>query len=752
MLINNFASILTFVSTFGLALFVYLNNRHNSANISFSIFSLGVSIWVLTNLMADIAGNNTSLLFWTKAAIVGPAILPIALLYFSRVFPIPLRKWPPYLWLVLSLPSLIIWSLTPTSLNVKSAVLKSGNWVIEYGDLYTFLFIYFLVYLGLALFFLFKSFLHSKGLAKQQLRYLFWSLLIGIVFGIVTNLLLPLLGNSNLVSLGSLGALVLVSGTTYAIVKHRLLDIRLVVARTVSYSILVLIVAIFYISSTLLLTNFFFKTTTSTGQLVIYSILTLIVAFTFQPLRRFLEITTDKIFFKGDYDSNALLSSLTKIMAETILIDDIAYKLLKTLIAEMRITRGAFVLTDAGKIFVTETQGYREEPKFSEKDIFSLQAIDKMLVFEDLEESPAKELMRKLDVTVVVPLRTQVDHVGLLFLGEKASGEIYSDKDLKVLEIFAPEAAISFENAKSVEKIRRFNITLKEQVERATHELRDANEQLKDLDKLKDEFLSIASHDLRTPMTAIKGYLWMALNGRAGKIDNPDLKRYLDISYASSERMISLINDLLNVSRIKAGRMQMVFEEVDFKKVAEQVFAELASKATEKSITLKYNQDPKTPHVIADKQKMAEVLQNLIGNALKFTPEKGRITVTTKPSKEAGFVEIAVSDTGVGLSKEDSAKLFEKFSRVEQSYKAAKTTGGSGLGLYITKNYTEMHGGKIWVTSELGKGTTFTFTLKVYDKATTDKMNQENQKNQGSPSVPATNNNLSHPAVVSTIK
>jgi signal transduction histidine kinase len=366
------------------------------------------------------------------------------------------------------------------------------------------------------------------------------------------------------------------------------------------------------------------------------------VGYTFQPLRKVFTKITDKIFYKTDYDVNTFLSNLTKIMAEAILIDDIAHKLLYKIIFEMRITRGSFVLTDAGKIFITEYQGYKknEEPKYSEKDIFSLQALDKNLVFEDLEEGPAKELMRKLNITIVIPLKTQVDHVGLLLLGEKASGEIYSDKDIKVLEIFAPEAAISFENAKSVEKIRRFNITLKEQVDRATKELKNANEQLKELDKLKDEFLSIASHDLRTPMTAIKGYLWMAINGRAGKIENPALKRYLDISYSSAERMIQLINDLLNVSRIKAGRVQMVFEEFDLKNIIDQVFAEIMSKTSEKSILLKYEAEAALPKVVLDKQRFPEVLQNLIGNAVKFTPEKGKITVKARKSKEAGMVEI----------------------------------------------------------------------------------------------------------------
>lgn len=745
-------SIFTVITSLLLGLFVIYNNPKAKVNLLFGTIAILVSLWVLTNLLADSSTEIQSALIWSKAAIVPPAIFASFLLVFSFIYPDKKLRIPKWLAFLLVFPPLLVTLLSPTSLNIEKV--QIFDWGTNYvpGLLYPFLLIYLVPFVIWSFVNFILNFRSSQGLRKEQFRYLLLGLTGMVSVGLLTNLLLPLIGISRLAVLGPSSSLFFIGAVAYTIVAHRLLDVRLVVARTIAYSALVLIIAVFYISSTLLLTNFLFKTTTSTGQLALYSALTLIVAFTFQPLRRFLETTTDKIFFKGDYDSNGLLSDLTKVMAETILIDDIAHNLLGKLTANMRITRGAFVLTDAGKIFVSETQGYKEEPQFNEKDVFSLQALDKTLVFEELEESPAKELMRKLDVTVVIPLRTQVDHVGVLLLGEKASGEIYSEKDLKVLEIFAPEAAISFENAKSVEKIRRFNITLKEQVERATRELRDANEQLKDLDKLKDEFLSIASHDLRTPMTAIKGYLWMALNDRAGKIENPALKRYLDISYASSERMISLINDLLNVSRIKAGRMQMIFEDIDFKTIVDQVFAELASKSTEKSIELKYVGEASLPHVIADKQKMAEVLQNLIGNALKFTPEKGKITVTTKPSKEAGFVEIAVADTGVGLSKEDAAKLFEKFGRVEQSYKSAKTSGGTGLGLYITKNYTEMHGGKIWVTSELGKGTTFTFTLRIFDKVLLDKMNADNQKKDVSAAIPQTTTSMAKEAVVKTAR
>lgn len=724
-----------------LGLFVYFKNPHNILNKLFTALTASITLMLISNHFSITADQSNSVLFWIRLAMFFAVPFAIFFFLFVITFPksrIPLSHSKIITILVLGLLTMAV-ALTPFLFSGVTEADGTFQPIPAPGIALFVITVIGLDILGSII--LVRKFLAAKGVLKEQIKYIllgffiFLGLLISSVFIAVNAFNVTLF-----VPLTPIYSFAFVAATSYAMVKHRLLDIRLIVARTLAYATLVLIIGIFFIGSTVTVTSFFLDTSTNLQQVILYAALTLIIAFIFQRLRRWLELITDRFFFKADYDSSILLSSLTKIMAETILIDDIASKLLQKIIFEMRITKGAFVLTDAGKVFVTETQGYKknEEPKFSEKDIFALQALDKNLVFEDLEEGPAKDLLRKLNVTIVIPLKTQVDHVGLLLLGEKASGEIYSDKDIKVLEIFAPEAAISFENAKSVEKIRRFNITLKEQVDRATRDLKIANEQLKELDKLKDEFLSIASHDLRTPMTAIKGYLWMAINGRAGKIENPALKRYLDISYASSERMIQLINDLLNVSRIKAGRVQMVFESINLKDIVDQVFAELLSKASEKKILLKYEAEADLPNAALDKQRFPEVLQNLIGNALKFTPEGGKITVAAKKSKETGMIQVAVSDTGVGLSKEDAGKLFEKFGRIETSYAKAKESGGTGLGLYITKNYVDLHGGKIWVESELNHGTTFFLTLNIATPEIVKKLNDANQGKAGTPTVPTT--------------
>lgn len=250
-------------------------------------------------------------------------------------------------------------------------------------------------------------------------------------------------------------------------------------------------------------------------------------------------------------------------------------------------------------------------------------------------------------------------------------------------------------------------------------EIQEANEKLKALDKLKDEFISLAAHELRTPMTAVKSYLWMILN-RAATLDDTKKKLYMERVYNSTERLIYLVNDMLNVSRIESGRLTLTPANMSIVILTHEVVEEFAAKVTERKQSLVVV-DSLIPEVFADKDKMHEVLLNLIGNAIKYTPEGGKITVSFKQNKASlspggdnGMIETAVSDTGKGISKEGIAKLFTKFGRLDNTLVAVGETGGSGLGLYICKQLVELSGGKIWVESEVGRGSTFAFTLPTH--------------------------------------
>jgi signal transduction histidine kinase len=239
--------------------------------------------------------------------------------------------------------------------------------------------------------------------------------------------------------------------------------------------------------------------------------------------------------------------------------------------------------------------------------------------------------------------------------------------------------------------------------------LLQANEHLKELDKLKDEFVSLASHELRTPMTAIKGYVWMVQNQKAGPISET-ANKYLDIVFSSTERLIHLVNDMLDVSRIESGRFQLHPESFDFSDMVSQIQTEFSAKAAERHMTWHTSIDPPQIIINADKDKVLQILENLVGNAFKFTPDDGFVSlqVTTQANK----LKVSVSDSGRGISQDDIPKLFTKFTRLGEGL-SPLAQPGTGLGLYLSKQFVELHHGQVSVESTLGKGSTFTFTIPL---------------------------------------
>ncbi len=232
------------------------------------------------------------------------------------------------------------------------------------------------------------------------------------------------------------------------------------------------------------------------------------------------------------------------------------------------------------------------------------------------------------------------------------------------------------------------------------------------IDKMKSDFISIAAHQLRTPLSAIKWVIKMILDGDAGKL-NDEQKSLLSQGYASNERIITLVNDMLNVSRIEEGRFGYSFTQDKLDEALDIVVKSLANQIEAKKIKLNLSLPSTSPLVYMDKQKMILVLQNILENAVKYTPEHGKIEIKVKNNKDN--LEIAIKDNGVGIPQKDQAKLFSKFFRASNVMRLQAE--GSGLGLFIVKNIVEQHGGTIICKSEEGRGTEFIFTLPLDSQA-----------------------------------
>lgn len=235
--------------------------------------------------------------------------------------------------------------------------------------------------------------------------------------------------------------------------------------------------------------------------------------------------------------------------------------------------------------------------------------------------------------------------------------------------------------------------------------IRDITELAK-VDQMKTEFVSTVSHELRTPLTSIKGYVDLVVDGEAGEI-NETQRGFLGIVQSNTDRLVGLINDLLDISRIESGRLQLNITTVPLDPVIREVAASLRNQIEEKKLSLELVLPQEPLQVRGDRARIIQILTNLLSNAYKFTPEGGKISVSTRMT--GSQVQVDVADTGTGISAQDQKKLFTKFFRVDSS--TTREVGGTGLGLTIAKSIVEMHGGKIWVESKAGKGSTFSFTL-----------------------------------------
>jgi len=251
----------------------------------------------------------------------------------------------------------------------------------------------------------------------------------------------------------------------------------------------------------------------------------------------------------------------------------------------------------------------------------------------------------------------------------------------------------------------------KEELQMMADKLAVANDQLRKLDNAKTEFLSIASHQLRTPLTSVKGFVSLIIEGTYGEI-NDAVRDALTKVYASSERLIQLVEDLLNVSRIESGRMQFAFEKGDIGTMLKDLYENFMLVANNKSLylDLKLPENP-LPEIMMDPSKIREVFSNLTDNALKYT-EKGGVTLKAESVEDGKTIRVTVSDTGVGVPKEEIQHLFKKFSRGKDTSRLHAT--GTGLGLYVGKNIVDAHNGKVWVESDgEGKGSRFIIELPI---------------------------------------
>lgn len=703
-------------------------SRGAKNKISFSLASCAIlsGIWALSLYLYHFQILFSSLV-WIKIVYLIVFIVVFNLFYFSLIFPYRARRsilFPIISYLIFSIPLLYI--LFFTKLWIKDVVYKTWGPETILGPAYIPVCTFWGFFGMWTLYNFFREYFISAGINRERVKYIFIGMCFFILIVVTVDGIIPLLtGSTQYFRISPLSSLFFVGFTAYAILRYRLMDVRLVVGRGVVY---------FFTLATLIGLGFLLmflnsKLAVPLSTNVVGPLAMTIGIILFQSVFRFFEGLASKWFYYTFYSYQTVLTDLGRGLTRFLDLDQLSSLIVSTLMNTMKLDRTVVLLREPGdgEYIIQRNIGFKEENGISlVKDNFLtiwLEKAQKPLVYEEISliirDTTGKEErerlerlqgnMKRIEAALCLPLFIEEKIVGMIVLGNKLSGEPYSTQDIELLTNLANQASIALQNAKLYSEVKGFSKKLEKEVEKATVELREAYEELKKLDKAKSEFISIASHQLRTPLTAVKGYISMMLEKTYGAPPE-QMEKPLKNIYLSNERLIKLVNDLLSVSRIEAGRMEIQIEKTSLEEIITSVVEELKNAAKEKNIYLKWEKPEKPlPKISVDKEKIRQAIMNVIDNAIRYT-ERGGVTIKCKMQNSKCKIE--VKDTGTGLTKYELSKMFESFSRGAAGTRLY--TEGVGLGLYVAKKFVEMHKGQIWAESKgKGKGSTFYIELPI---------------------------------------
>lgn len=698
-----------------LGLIVYLKNPSSSTNKSFLTLTGSLVAWSIFNYIS-VHPFFFSQLIWIRLVLLNAALLCLLVFRTFLAFPdLVLPRKYTKLSRYATLFTIFVMILTLTPLVFRSLSLQNGHAEPVPAPGIGLFLLQSIGLLGLGTLAVIKKYKRAKGASRAQLRFILVGIAGTFTLIIITNFLMVVaFHNSSLVPYGPTFTLIFSAAFAYAIIRHRLFDIRMLVARALGYAGSLAALAAIYGFIVFGLANIILKLHLSVLTQIILSGAAAIAALLFDRLRSIFDKVTNRIFFQDTYNSEELFDNINRVLIATLDLNKLLQQSANLIASNLKAEYCLFGLkeSDPGKYRIIGTQNRH----FTLLDIKTARKITpkyptRVIVADYMEDdTEIKELLQKNKIEVLVRLSSRTDRfeegLGYIILGPKQSGNPYSRKDVHVLDTLAKEFILAIQNAMRVEEIKEFNSTLEYKVDEATKKLRKANEKLKNLDETKDDFISMASHQLRTPLTSIKGYLSMLMEGDAGKL-NPTQKDMISQSFISSQRMVFLISDMLNVSRLKTGKFAIDPTPVNLAEIVEQEIEQLKETAASRSLELTYDKPEDFPMLMLDETKIRQVIMNFTDNAIYYTPAGGHIKVQLENKEHT--IELKVIDNGIGVPNSEKPHLFSKFYRAQNARVARPD--GTGLGLFMAQKVIVGQGGAILFDSHEGKGSTFGFTF-----------------------------------------
>lgn len=428
----------------------------------------------------------------------------------------------------------------------------------------------------------------------------------------------------------------------------------------------------------------------------------------------------------------SVLHDIGLVMRSTLDLDDLIERALEAVVEHLQYDRARIFLLDtdkqalvhgriAGATPAIKTQLWEMEvPLWGGGFIAKVATTGEPVFVDDIEKVKAEAYRPMLDLLgvsslLVVPLKIEERVLGVMSVDNVRSHRKLTLTDQRLLTTLANQMAIAIANALAYRQIEQLNVSLEEKVQERTEELRlqqakvqAVNLQLEVASRHKSEFLANMSHELRTPLNAIIGFSEVLLEKMFGEL-NDKQDEYLQDIYSSGTYLLSLINDILDLSKIEAGKLELELGLFDLRQLLENSLVMIKERALSHGITLSLDIADDVDALLGDERKAKQILFNLLSNAVKFTPDKGQVGI--KASKAGNWAQIAVWDTGVGIDPEDQERIFEEFQQIGDPL--IGKSEGTGLGLALTRKFVELHGGSIWVESTPGQGSTFTFTMPL---------------------------------------
>lgn len=724
------------VTNFVLMGLVYYRNSGSATHRLFALQALVINLYLIANAIA-VNARTELLAIWSIRAVMFFAA-PMSVLFFLLMHTFPrstmaMSKRALWAWTGVTLFTMAL-TLTPYVFSSATLVANGPPSPVPAPGMAVFA----IVGVGtipLGLYYLIRKRQKATGLERTQMNFLLLG--VSLMFTFIISLIFigtVVLGNSLFAQYAPVFTIPFVGLTAYVIIRHRLLDIRAALFRGLSLTVLVGAVLGIY-GLLVVFAVPLVATAVDVGAELLAGAAALVSIPIARYIQQFLTKLTDKFLFQNRADYSRALVDLGQELSGTIVIREATQTVLEAMKQILRARKAVILLWEeerlefaphasygAGKFEISIPTGHplvtdvRIHKSVIIKDEERLAAEKETDPIRSKQERTAVEAFEWLDVAAVVPLFVNKELTGLILLGEKLSGAPYLRDDVDFLDALAPQAATALENARLYQQAQEFNVRLREEVEEATEELEMANIQLKNLDKAKSEFLSIASHQLYTPLTALRGYISMMKDGDFGEV--PDKQEpVLDILEKSASRLIALIKNLLDVSRIESGRLELKLESIDLVELAKELVADLMPNAIAKNLQLKFHIPAgATAHVVVDRERLRQVMLNFVDNAIKYTVS-GRIDVHVYQKGE--YIVFSVKDTGKGIKREDIARLFNKFMRVGGASRFH--TEGTGLGLYVARQIVREHRGEIHVDSP-GENQGSTFAMQLPAEGTSNSL------------------------------